>query len=194
MDLEDLVLFGARRERCQLRGEKQMNDFCKNAGRGNVVTERAPRGGRHACFFFELAARGIEWRLAIVDLAGGQFPDPTVDGVTKLAQQADAIVGVERNHRGAAGMADDFEIRDRAVRQLHALDVHFDDAAGEDVLDVDHLNCRPCLRPSPGPTSADTNAPTTCRRPGSATAPPAKSTRSRRCSTASPNPTRRSAR
>src|SRR5262249_19625767 len=35
--LEDLVLFGPRRQRGQLRGEVQMNDFCKNAGRAQGV-------------------------------------------------------------------------------------------------------------------------------------------------------------
>src|SRR5262245_45905721 len=69
VDLEDLVLLRALRERGELRGEEQMNDFCKNAGRAQVIPERLPGAGRHAGFFFELATRGVERRLAIVDLA-----------------------------------------------------------------------------------------------------------------------------
>src|SRR4029079_10607225 len=40
MDLEDLVLFRALRQRGELRGEEQMNDFCENAGRAQVIPER----------------------------------------------------------------------------------------------------------------------------------------------------------
>lgn len=38
MNLEDLVLFGARRQRREAGGEEQMNDFCKNAGRRDSLS------------------------------------------------------------------------------------------------------------------------------------------------------------
>src|SRR6185503_17869183 len=140
---------------------------CKNPGRGQVIAERVPRGGLHAGLLFELAARRVERRLAIVDLAARQFPDPTAGDVTELAQQADTLVLVDRNDGRAARMLDDLQLRDRPVRQLYALDVQLDDAAGEDMFDLGHFSCRPCLRQSPGRTNADTGATTTCRLRGS---------------------------
>jgi hypothetical protein len=49
-----------------------------------------------------------------------------------LSQQADLISIVESDYRGASRVMNHFEISDIAVGQLHALDVHFNDAAFED--------------------------------------------------------------
>src|SRR5262245_7518583 len=145
-----------------------MNDFCKNAGRTQLVAETAPLPGAHAGFLFELALRGLERRLAVVDLSGGQLPDPALRGMPELAQQAHASPLVDGDDCSAAGMMDDLQVRDRAVRQGHALDRQPHHAALEDRAHLERLTFHRPRPPWPGPTSVDTGATTTCRPRGSA--------------------------
>ena len=58
--------------------------------------------------------------------------DVAAGRVAILAQQADAIVGVDRHHRRTAGMAHDLERQPHAIGQLDRVDTHLDDAPVED--------------------------------------------------------------
>ena len=89
-------------------------------------------------------------------------------------------------------MANDFEIRDRAVRQLDALDVHLDDAAGEDVRDVGRgsLVVSVLDRRLPGPAPVQVR-PRHADGQDQRQHDQRRSTGSRRCRTTSPSPTTR---
>ena len=64
--------------------------------------------------------------------------------MTELAQQANAIVLIQGDDGGTAGVPHDLEIRDRAVGQRDPLQIKIDDfSAVNELLVIRHV----CLRP-----------------------------------------------
>ena len=90
--------------------------------------------GRNCSFLDQLPARGGLWGLARLELAGGQLVDVTARGVAELAQQADAVLGIDGDHGGAAGMPHDLERNTNSCRQLDLVDAHLDHASAEDFI------------------------------------------------------------
>ncbi len=108
-----------------------MNDFGEHARRGHARAETRPRRGLGAGFFDELTLRGVQRRLVRLELSRGQLPEPAAGGVTILAQQAHALLIVDRHGGCAAGMVHDLESGTMAVRKRHFVDRERDHAATE---------------------------------------------------------------
>ena len=79
----------------------------------------------------ELALRGDERRLVQLEFAGGQLPQPAVGDVAILTQQAHALLGIERDRGGAAGMMHDVKFGAMAVRQHDLIDGDVDHASAK---------------------------------------------------------------
>jgi hypothetical protein len=77
--------------------------------------------------FRQLPLRRHRRRLAGVDLARRQFPQPTARHMAILTQQAHPTVVIHGHRGGAAGVADHLEFRMAPRRQPDALDADIDD-------------------------------------------------------------------
>ena len=86
-----------------------------------------PSRGRDARFFAEFAACACERVLAGVAASRGNLAHPAADRVAILTQHRNRHVGIQRDDRARAGMADDCELDLHAARQLGGLDAEIDD-------------------------------------------------------------------
>jgi len=84
-------------------------------------------------FLDQFALDGLERRLARLELAGRQLPDPAARGVAILTDQADAAARVDCRCGSATGVVDDLQLGHVAVRQPHGLEVDGDDPATEHI-------------------------------------------------------------
>src|SRR5690606_38582691 len=126
---DDLMCFNRELSRLEVRGHEEVYHLGEHSGRAQVTTQIAPLGRSATCLFPQLALRGLQRRLAVVDLACGQLPDVAVRSVAELSQEAHAIVSVERYDRGTARVMNDLELGHVAVRKSYALQVEAHDAA-----------------------------------------------------------------
>ena len=148
LDLEDLVGF-----RCARAGARSVARYRWITSVNTPGELKYAPSDSHARAL-EVAASSTSSRRAVIsggfvgfELARRQFVDVTAGGVPVLAQQADAIVGVDGHRRGAAGMAHDLERQAHAVGQVHRVDAHLDDAAVVDLL-CDRTASRECTCPT----------------------------------------------
>ncbi len=87
-----------------------MNDFGENAVRGQELPERGPARRRHAGFFGQFADGAELRRFALVQFAGGNFPEEISHAVPVLAHHADAPGRVHGNHGRGAGVPDEVQV------------------------------------------------------------------------------------
>ena len=81
-----------------------------------------PSRGRDARFLAEFAACACERVFAGVAASGGNLAHPAADGVAILTQHRNRHVGIQRDNRARAGMADDGELDLHAAEQFGGLD------------------------------------------------------------------------
>src|SRR3984885_8052408 len=86
--LDDLGTLGSAAARGGAGGEEQVQPLAEHPGGAEHGAEAVPVNRADARLLAELAARGGERRLAGLELAGRQLPQPAVRHVAVLAQQA----------------------------------------------------------------------------------------------------------
>ena len=127
MDLDNLMRLRIGRHVHEIPRQKQMHYFSEYAWRADDFPHGLPMAGAQARLLFQFTLRGGQGRLARIQLAGGQFPQPAAGRVPVLPQQADTILVIERHHGGASGVADDLKLGHRAVRKRDPLQIKVDD-------------------------------------------------------------------
>ena len=109
----------AKRRRPDAGGEIQVQHLGEHPRRGQAGAERAPRARAHTSLLCQLTLRGRERRLARLELARGQLPQPAAGDIAVLAQQTHPPGLVEGDGSGAARVMHHFKLGAPAVGQQY---------------------------------------------------------------------------
>ena len=104
-----------------------------------IDAEPGPFGGDVAGLLEQLALRGLEVRLARLELAGRDLDELAPRGVAELALEQQPAVVEQRDDRDRAGVADVFAAAFAAVGQAHGVAVHLEELAVEHQLPGDKV-------------------------------------------------------
>src|SRR6185503_11610439 len=138
-DLEELARVELGGPLRQLARQKKLDRLVGVADRGMHHADAGPPVGDVAGFLEELALRGLQWRLARLELAGRDLQENAAVRVPELALEEDRAVLEERHDRDRAGMADVLALAERAVRQAHGIAMDLEQVAVEDPAAGDEM-------------------------------------------------------
>src|SRR5687768_6634643 len=138
-DLEKLAGVELSLALLQTLGQKDLDGLIRIADRGVEHAETGPVRRDVAGLFQQLALRGVEVRLARLELARGDLDELARVRIAELPLEEHRAV-VEESHDGdRAGMADVLAVRLRAVRKPHRVAVHLEQPAVVDALAGDEM-------------------------------------------------------
>jgi hypothetical protein len=108
--LDHLLLLVTKRDGGQVAGQIDIDDLGEDAGGAVHEAEFPPVGRLPTRFFLQFAPGGLGGRFPVVDLAGGQFPEPAARGVAILPQETDLVRLIQGYDGGPSRVMNDLQL------------------------------------------------------------------------------------